>query len=455
MTDFPKQFLSTSFAKASAYSLVWLIGIACFGCEQSSFVDDDHQASAKRDVAGEREDASHGEEPVENGKSAEEILSNPECLAFCYGGFRGKSRNEVPSVEQIQEDLKILAALDVKILRTYNTQQFEHAARLLKAIRLLKKSDSGFEMYVMLGAWIDCKNAWKDNPDHESESLENNTAEINAAIQLANQYPDIVKVIAVGNEAMVHWAQGYFVHPRIILKWVEHLQSLKKQEKLPAGVWITSSDNFAAWGGGDDSYHNEDLTKLIKAVDYISVHTYPFHDSHYNKDYWLAPNSDEGLSAAARADRAIERAVQYARSQYESVAKYVKGLGVDKPIHIGETGWATKSHSFYGPKGSGAADEYKQKRYYDGIRKWTREDRIACFYFEAFDEPWKDAKNEEGSENHFGIFTVGGKAKFVIWDAVESGKFDGLKRGGDQVSESFSGKKDQVQGMILAIPNKK
>ena len=39
----------------------------------------------------------------------------------------------------------------------------------LKAISELKKEDASFEMYVMLGAWIDCENAWTDNPNHDKE----------------------------------------------------------------------------------------------------------------------------------------------------------------------------------------------------------------------------------------------------------------------------------------------
>ena len=64
--------------------------------------------------------------------------------------------------------------------------------------RELKNEDSTFEMYLMLGAWIDCKNAWTDKPvDHNIES-ENNAAEIDRAVSLAQEYPEIVKVIAVG-----------------------------------------------------------------------------------------------------------------------------------------------------------------------------------------------------------------------------------------------------------------
>jgi hypothetical protein len=50
---------------------------------------------------------------------------------------------------------------------------------------------------------------------------------------------------------MVKWATSYYVQPSVILKWVNHLQELKKVGKLDAKLWITSSDNFASWGGGD------------------------------------------------------------------------------------------------------------------------------------------------------------------------------------------------------------
>jgi ribosomal protein L1 len=140
--------------------------------------------------------------------------------------------------------MKILYAMKIRILRTYNVQ-LAQAETILKAIEELKSEDPLFEMYVMLGAWIDCKNAWTNNAvDHQIES-EENEGEINRAVALANKYPSIVKIIAVGNEAMVKWATSYYVQPSVILKWVTHLQDLKKTQKLPKNLWITSSDNFA------------------------------------------------------------------------------------------------------------------------------------------------------------------------------------------------------------------
>ena len=65
------------------------------------------------------------------------------------------------------------------------------------------------------------------------------------------------------------------------------------------------------------------------------------------------------------------------------------------------------------PTGSRATDEYKSGMYYKLMREWTNEAGISCFYFEGFNEPWKDSKNPMGSENHFGLITVDGKAKYA------------------------------------------
>lgn len=382
--------------------------------------------------------------------SAADILGNPDYLAISYGGYREKSRASQPSIAQLKEDMKILSAMGIKVIRTYNVQvPFPHASNVLEAIHQLKQEDQNFEMYVMLGAWIDCLHAWTGMaPNHDVESPEN-TGEIDRAVTLAKKYPDIVKIIAVGNEAMVKWATDYYVQPNIILKWVNHLQNLKKSGELPSDLWITSSDDFASWGGGDAIYHVEDLENLIKAVDYISVHTYPYHNSHYNPEFWVVPENEQNLSDIEKVDKAMIRSLEFAKKQYNNVVVYMKSLGVDKPIHIGETGWATKSDGFYGENGSRATDEYKQALYYKHVRTWTKADRISCFYFEAFDEQWKDAKNPLGSENHFGLITLKGEAKYPIWDLVDQGVFKGLTRDRNPIKKTYNGDKEALMKAVL------
>ena len=383
---------------------------------------------------------------TEGSPTAADILGNSNYQAISYGGYRTTSRDTVPTIDQIKDDMRILSAIGVKILRTYNTELAE-LPNLLKAISELKQEDSSFEMYVMVGAWINCKDAFTDIPNHTQEDEAYNEAEVQRAVQYAQQYPEIIKIIAVGNEAMVHWAASYFVPPSVILKWVNYLQDLKTKGDLPSDLWITSSDDFASWGGATDNYHTEDLNRLIAAVDFISMHTYPFHNSHYNPNYWY--NRDPSLSETAQIDAAMQRAGEFAAGQYNYVKQYMLSLGIDKPIHIGETGWATVSNGFYGAGGSQAADEYKQALYYNHMREWTSKNNISCFFFEAFDEIWKDAANSQGSENHFGLFTVDGKAKYALWSSVDKGIFSGLTRNGNTIEKTFNGDEDKLLVSVL------
>ena len=275
-------------------------------------------------------------EPMQD-KSASQLLGNPAYAAISYGGYRGVTRSEQPSLAQLKDDLELMHAMGIRFLRTYNVQ-LPHASNVVKAIAELKEADPDFEMYVMLGAWIDCAGAWTDAPNHAEQDVEANEAEIQRAVALAQQHPDIIKVIAVGNEAMVHWAASYFVAPKVILGWVKHLQGLKRADDLPSDLWITCSDNFASWGGGGAEYHNADLDSLIHAVDYVSMHTYPFHDTHYNPTFW---NGD--------VDQAMANAIAYSQNQYAAVVKHLRRIDPDKPVHMGETGWASVSDGFYGP----------------------------------------------------------------------------------------------------------
>ncbi|MDC1007599.1 glycosyl hydrolase family 17 protein [Gammaproteobacteria bacterium] len=371
-------------------------------------------------------------------KSAKEFIGNPEYPAISYGGYRGKSRQEQPSINEIKEDLYIMHAQGFRVFRTYDLHH-PFAENTLKAIKEIKQTDPSFEMYVMLGAWIQCKDAFTEKPINHEEDYEGNKFEITEAVRLAQEYPDIVKIIAVGNEAMVHWAWSYHVPPKFVLKWVKHLQDLKLNGVLNNDLWITSSDNFASWGGGSAEYHNEDLNELIRSVDFVSMHTYAFHDTHYNPSFWNLTTTPENLNKQNIIMDAMQRAVDYELDQFESVQNYVRNIDPSKEVHIGETGWSSIASDLYGYSGSEAADEYKLGLYYQMITDACFVNSISCFYFSAFDEPWKDSNNENGSENHFGLFTVDGKAKYPLWEKVDSGVFNDLSRGGNSIVKTYNG----------------
>lgn len=383
--------------------------------------------------------------------TAAEILGNPNYPAMSYGGYRHANHDIEPTIQELKEDMLLLHAMGIRVLRTYKVH-LPHAANVLQAIKELKQEKPNFEMYVMLGAWIDCKNAWTNLPPIHHEESDRNAIEIKEAVRLAKAYPQIVKVIAVGNEAMVKWAASYYVQPWIILKWVNHLQELKKSGELPKDLWITSSDNFASWGGGDAEYHVPELNELINAVDFLSVHTYPMHDTHYNPQFWGVGEEESHLTKKEKITKAMDRALEYAKNQYQNVVDYARSIGVEKPVHIGETGWASFSNELYGDEGSMACDEFKEGLYYQAMRQWTHAQGISCFYFEAFDEPWKGGSHPGDSEKHFGLFTVEGQAKYALWSAVDEGIFDGLSRNGNPITKTYGGEIDSLMLEVKVPP---
>ena len=387
--------------------------------------------------------------------NGQKLLGNNNYPAISYSGDRTVARTveNSPSLEDIKEDIKILSAMGIKLLRTYNTVEFPQTERILKVIRELKQADPDFEMYVMLGAWIQCKNAFEEGTDHNIEDFEWNKAEIEGGIRLASQYPDVVKIIAVGNEAMVTW-QSHFVSSSVILKWVNYLKEARTTGKMPTKTLITTSDNWAALGG-EERYQNENLLGIMKAIDFVSLHTYAFHETYYDRAFkWGVLPEETELSKAEQAANAINRAIAQQIPQYEAVKSYLKKNGIRKDIHIGETGWASLDNSHYGNDGTCATSEYNVKLFYDAVKKWTTESKLTCFYFEGFDEPWKSG-GTEGSEGHFGLFTVDGKAKYPLWDLVDAGVFDGLTRGGKAIVKTYNGNKKILLEKLKAPASKK
>jgi len=87
--------------------------------------------------------------------------------------------------------------------------------------------------------------------------------------------------------------------------------------------------------------------------------------------------------------------------------------------------------------------------YYKLMREWTDNAGISCFYFEAFNEKWKDAHNPAGSENHFGLINLKSEAKYPLWNVVDQGVFDGLTRDGKPITKTYNGNIDELMKDVL------
>jgi exo-beta-1,3-glucanase (GH17 family) len=270
--------------------------------------------------------------------------------AICYSGYREGQHPDssiYPSQAQILEDFKILEK-HWTLIRTYGSDR--HSRDILEVIRREK-----IHLLVMLGAWLSAE------PGNEAS----NAKQIAECIRLANEYKDIVIAISVGNEILVDWSNHKVPEDKVI--------QYVKQVKSAVHVPVTVDDDFMFW--------IKRGSKLAHNVDFVSTHMYPL---------WGKHDIDSGFAVTVR------------------LYNMVKASLPNKPIIIGEAGWATYTiGNLHAPR---AGDEKKQKRYFEELSTWAQNNNVTLFFFEAFDESWKG----EGTEGHWGLFSVKRKAKLAM-----------------------------------------
>ena len=80
-------------------------------------------------------------EQIQKEVKVKDILGNPDYLAISYGGYRHVDHDIEPTIDELKEDMKLLSAIGVGILRTYKLH-LPHAANVLKAISDIEKGRS-------------------------------------------------------------------------------------------------------------------------------------------------------------------------------------------------------------------------------------------------------------------------------------------------------------------------
>jgi exo-beta-1,3-glucanase (GH17 family) len=103
----------------------------------------------------------------------------------------------------------------------------------------------------------------------------------------------------------------------------------------------------------------------------------------------------------------IATAVEKTSSEYQVVKSRYPG----KYIGIGETGWPTAGS--FDQTTAGEPSLANQKTYYEGLTAWAKENQVLTFWFEGFDESWKDPTGG-GLEAHWGLFTADRKPKLAV-----------------------------------------
>lgn len=279
--------------------------------------------------------------------------------AICYSGYRqGQSpKTEVPTKEQIAEDLAILVKDGYQYIRMYDPNL--HARLALEIIREKK-----LPIKCMIGIDSDPE---VNNPDCPFEKQERtleeleqnrirNDAEVEKLIALVKEFDAEVAAVSIGNENTPVWGAHMVSEERLLA----HAKRLKEALDKP----VTFCEGVFEW---------PHLIELGNYLDFISVHSYPLH---YGET--------------------VDVAVDMNKKHYQDI----KQLFPDKQVLFTEMGWTTKPNS---NMKAGQACVENQKRYITELADWLEAEQIIGFIFEAFDEPWKGSTPEK-SECNWGLY---------------------------------------------------
>ncbi|MHC1752823.1 glycoside hydrolase family 17 protein [Humidesulfovibrio sp.] len=247
--------------------------------------------------------------------------------------------------EQLEEDMA-LAAKHFERIRTYsNTNQFAPVPELAQK--------NGLK--VILGAWV-------------GANLESNEKEINGLIKSANDYPDAVERVVVGNEVLLRRE----ITPQLLIDYIRRVKAAIKQPVTYADVW-----EFWLM-----------YPQVAKEVDSITIHVLP---------YWENNPTP------------IDHVVEHMLHAHAAIARAYPG----KPILIGEIGWPSAGRVRQGAVPS----RVDQARFVRQVINTAEEQGIDFNLFELFDEPWKFG--QEGTVGgNWGIIDVNREMKFALTGPV-------------------------------------
>lgn len=248
-----------------------------------------------------------------------------QIASMSFAPFRdGQSplTQKYPTREQIDEDLSRLKGLS-RGVRTYTSREGMEAVPPLAAKYGIK---------VIQSAWI--------TSDTTEKGRNTNDAEVDSLIGLANDYPDTVERVIVGNEVLLRRD----LPPEKLIGYIRKVKAAVKQPVSYADVW-------AFW-----LKHPE----VAKEVDFITIHILP---------YW----EDEPVG------------VEHVGAHFEKIHQLMSQAFPGKPILIGEAGWPTQGRT-RGPADPGIVNSAKHLR---TLVETANKNGFDYNLVEAFDQQWK------------------------------------------------------------------
>jgi len=282
--------------------------------------------------------------PVAMPPSPLESVEKLYCVS--YAPFRGRQSPLQPETKiepsQIEQDLAQLARIS-DCVRTYSVD-----FGLDRVPEFARK----YGLKVMLGLWV------SGHPDRTKY-------QIDVGISLARRFPDVVRAVIVGNEALLRGE----VSP-------EALATLIRRVKSQVPMAVTYADVWEFWLR---------FGELANVVDFVTVHILP---------YW----EDDPIAA------------REAANHVDAIRRRMVASFPGKDVLIGEVGWPSAGRM----RESALPSPSNQARVvHDVLARGKRED-FRVNLIEAYDQLWK--RRQEGTVGgHWGLFDDATRAQKFTW----------------------------------------
>src|SRR5262245_5657238 len=277
-----------------------------------------------------------------------------------------------PRKEQIERDFAMLSG-KVNYVRTYRaTDGGEYMPELAARVGLK----------LVPGAWIYSANEAKQQFGRDASEV--NAEETRALIRMANQNPNIERVL-VGNENILRWdAQKDLRDPNATspAQLIREIRNVKRNVKVP----VSTAEPWHVW---------INYPELAREVDYLAVHILPYWD-----------------------EKSDESPLDYLKDR---IGQLRKAYG-NKNIIVTEVGWPSNGSDRRSPatgvvKRATPAEQAKNIR---DMVAWLKSQNIDYFVVEAVDQPWKAYDLEGKAGGYWGLWNADREPKFAWSGSIDS-----------------------------------
>lgn len=252
------------------------------------------------------------------------------------------------SPEQVARDLDQLSKIS-SCIRTYASNSNGHG--------IIPEIARRYGLTVMQGIWL-------------GADMAANRVEIDAGIRLANEHPDTITSLIVGNEVLLRGDLPYTVLSEII-------GDVKRRTK----VAVTYADVWGFW---------KDFKPLIYSVDFVTIHILP---------YW----EDEPMPPETAGEHLV------------AIHKRMTDLFDGKEVFIGEVGWPSAGRM----RDVALPSIVNQARVLHQVVAAAERAGIKINIIEAYDQPWK--RILEGTVGgYWGLFDSHTREAKFQWGAPAS-----------------------------------